>query len=276
MKTNVTDQTKLDNTEHISSLEKEMHLSAEHVLKLFQDKVTAERKVSFRRKMSYAAMAACVMLVIAVNWNSIYTFASELLAKSTVMVKDNVLTDNEVTPITIKEPDTLDEYGQFRGSKYYSSLKECAEALGIDILSSDLSWNESFDKKVFMEYPTDGSNEVVIHDFSYIIGDLKNFSHKDTSFTYESPTSQDKYASPVSLRLEFFITGTKEQLRGHEEEYLTSELLETYTDSAGREVKILKNNIHEYIAYFYSDNIKYTLTGNVQLSEFKRIIDSFE
>lgn len=96
MKIKVKNQTKFDDLEYISLMEKEMHLSSDHVLKLFQDKVAVEKKAYIRKKITIASMAACVMLTVAINWNSIYTLASGLLTKSTVMVQNTVLSEDDM------------------------------------------------------------------------------------------------------------------------------------------------------------------------------------
>lgn len=277
MKINLTDQVNLDALENISIVENEMQLSSENIQKKFRNKVAVERKSSIRRRITYTGLAACMILAVAVNWNGIYTFASELFIKSTVKVENATLTEEDMSPITINKPEVLDEYGTYLGTKYYNSLQECSELLGIKLLTSDLAWSKSYDQKIMMRYPTDGTNYVTIDDFLYIIGDLKEFVHQGVNgASYRTAGSEDQYATPVRLHIEFLITDTEKQTTGISDEYLSSAYQETYTTITGKEVQILRNNINEYIAYFYDNDIKYTLIGNVKLPELKRIVDSFQ
>lgn len=286
MKICKTNQTMLDEIEQISIQEDQIQLSTDHILKLFYSKVASDKKKSIKRRKAYAAIAACFALAVAINWKGIYTYASELFTRSTAMSQDIILPDENMKLITVNKPERLDHYGTYVGGKSYSSLKECMDELGINILTSDLAYDESYEGKVELTFPLDGdekfgTNGVSIKDFMYIIGDLKEFERQGTGAVYKTPqTDEDKYASTISLEIEFFITGTKRQTSQANVDYsgLSFTHHETYTSSDGREVQIIGNNsgrINEYIAYFYDNNIKYSLRGKVELSELKRIIDSF-
>lgn len=281
-------QTMPDDTEQISMQEDQIHLSTDHILNLFHSKVASDRKKSMNRRKAYTAIAACFILAVVINWKSIYTYASELFARSTAISRDTILLDGSMKFITVNKPETLDRYGTYVGSKDYSSLKECSDELGVNLLTSNLAYNESFEGKVELSFPLDGNeeygtNSVTIRDALYIIGDLKEFERQSsTGGVFKTPqTKEDKYGSPICLEIEFFITGTKKQNFGEHVDYsgLSYAYHEIYTSSTGKEVQIIGNNsgrINDYIAYFYDNNMKYTLEGRIDLAELKRVIDSFQ
>ncbi len=275
-----------DDFEQIYILEEQTHLSTDHIYKLFNDKVVADRTKTMRGKFT-AVIAACIILFVTINWKHVYTFASEFFVKDRVTSQSIVLPEVNMNLITVNKPEKFDYYGVYTGTKYYTSLKNCTDELGINILTSDLAYDEEYEEKVVLWYPLDGdekfgSNSVNIMSYLYIIGDLKEFERQGTGAGYKYPqTEDDKYASPISLNIDFFITGTKKKLVGSNEDYsgLSYNYHETYTGSNGIEAQIIGNNnsarINNYTAIFYDSNIKYTLKGDIKLLELKRIIDSF-
>jgi hypothetical protein len=276
-------------TERIQLLESETHLSGQHILELFKDKLAEdEKKKTSRRRSLAAVMAAGIILLISVNWNSIYTFASEFMTKIIIKSQDIELPEVHMNKISVNKPDNLKRfspYAIYTAGKSYSSLNDCTDELGIEILTSDLAYDASYEDKVTLYYPVGDEkfepNNVQINDYMYIIGDLKEFERQGNAATYKAPGTNEKYASPVSLGIEFYITGTKDSMQSSTVDYsgLSYAYYEVYEGSNGLTAQILGNSNEgksNYTAVFYNKDLKYTLEGRVELVELKRIIDSFK
>lgn len=286
MKTYELDQIKRDESPQINLLEDQLQLSTDNIWKIFNDKIITEKKKSVRKRGFSFAVAVCAMLIIAFNWQGIYTIAAGFFTKDTAKIQDFELPDVKMELITVNKPEKLDHYGVYSGTKYYTSLKDCTDELGIHVLTSDLAYNEKYEEKISLLYPLDGDekfgmNLVSIYDNMYIIGDLKDFERQGTGAFYKGPQSEDdKYNSPVSLRLEFYITGTKKKINEANADYsgLAYAYHEKFKGSNGIEAQIIGKNsarLNNYTAIFYKDNIKYILEGTIELSELKKIIESF-
>lgn len=279
MNTKLSEQSLLDKKENITILEEEMNLSSDNILTRLNEKVAAHKKVSLRKRVAYVGMAACLALIVVGNSKSIYSMASNLFAKYTVKTQNAVLLEENMRPIEVKSPGKLDAYGTYVGGKGYSSLKECADALGIHILSSDMAWQETHPDKVSLTYPL-VANWVMIDDPYYIVGDIKDLKWQaGNSVVYSNPHGKYKYATPISYRVEFFIKGTKRQSAGVDDKNSNLTHIETYKSAQGYKVQILSGSsnpgtIGTYVAYFIDKNIRYTLEGTLDIQELKKIIDS--
>ncbi len=260
--------------------------SFDTIWKIFNEKITFDKRRKNRRRKLFAVIVACIIVVVTSNWKGIYSFASEFLAKITITSKDIEYLSESMKLITVNEPEKLDSYGVYIGNKHYTSLKECTDELGIEILTSDLACDAMFDDKVILSFPMDGDekfgmNLVTINDFMYIIGDLREFELQGTAAYYKSPQLNDQYGSPISLNIEFFITGMKRNIEESHSDYsgLSYSYHEIYKGTNGITAQIIGNQTEgkgDYTAIFYENDMKYTLTGLVTLTELKRIIDSFK
>lgn len=275
-------------SKRIQLLESQTNLSGQHILELFNAKLAEEKKKKTVNRSLAAVMAAGIIVLVTINWNSIYTFASEFMTKVTITSKDIELPEVHMKKITVHKPDNLKAIGPYSiytASKIYSSLKDCTDELSIEILTSDLAYDASYEEKVILYYPVGDEkfepNNVTIMDFMYIIGDLREFEQQGTGAAYKAPGIDGKYASPVSLAIDFYITGTKSNIESSFVDYsgMSYAYYEVYEGSNGITAQILGNSEEgrsNYTAVFYNSDIKYTLEGRVELEELKRIIDSFK
>lgn len=181
---------------------------------------------------------------------------------------DNIY-KNEISP----------EYDIYKNEKViidddYKSLKE---KIGIDLLDSSFSQNNSF---MIGEIDSTSSNYTTIVYENYILGDTKN--HKLDAQNLLVFDAGEKFKSPISISLSILSYNLEKNNR-YDKDYLGKyELLESYKSSFGSRVFIINvgdekdnnNFIAKKEAIFIADGIIYELKGRVSLEMMKEIVDS--
>lgn len=269
--TDLANQDTLDFDEMIDEIEVDNNMSSDHILDSFTKKITALKRKRLQRKLAIASLAACFTIVAVANWNTIYSYASELLGVFTFETKDGSRPSVDVEPIHVNTP-VLEQMGEFTGTKEYTSLEECSQELGITLLNSNLAWDYIFPGKVHLSYPnTEKISVATISVPFYIVGDLNNIQLKDGALLSQGG---EIYKNVVNLTITFLIDEgpTKYVNEFDQTDYYSTE---TYVGSNGIEAQILGTS-YDYGVYFFHENIKYEFRAMVPLDEVKRIIDSFE
>jgi hypothetical protein len=271
-------QSELDIVDSIESMEAEMELSSDKIMRILKGKISKERKRKMYKNFSMAGAAACVMLALVLNWNAVYTFASGLFTRNTVQSENGtVIAQQDLDKITISWPDTMDEYGTYVASKNYSSLEDTANALGIDILQNSMAWDNTYDNKVLLTLPVEDESLGIITsigtiwDKGYIIGDIQNIEEHNGGLTFNPG---ERFKDVVRLTISFSIDGLPMTTTEYVHTFQQMRLLETYQSPNGIEAQIFVSGA-SINAVFYHGGMEYLLSGTVNTEVYEDIIDAF-
>ena len=161
--------------------------------------------------------------------------------------------------------------------KSYDSYSGLCEELGIELLSSEMAEGNS---AMLITRETDNEHWTQIKVTAYILGDVYNLKKVENMQLYTWQEGE-VFSSPIDMTID--IISSDEQLEiGWEKDYLGPfEYVETYQSEKGYQVNIIssaavrKNEKPMYKAIFVADGIRYTLSGRVEISKMKEILDSF-
>lgn len=189
----------------------------------------------------------------------------------------------DLQPMKKKETKKLiadqDEIGDYR--KEYDTYDALCEELGIKLLNSDLSKNNTL---MMIQRKTDNENWEEIRISPYILGDISKIEKVEGENFYSWERGKE-YASPVDLLIEI-ISSEKQLKSGWEKDYLgTFAFVESYQSKQGYLVNILQDTTIEEkdrnmgykskcYAIFVADGIRYTLSGSIELEKMKELVDS--
>jgi hypothetical protein len=266
-------QNELDLIDSIELMEAGTELSSEHIINILHDKASYETRKRKRKIILLTSTAACVLLAVTLNFNIIYTFASELFTKVTIKSYDEIIiTQNHLENTAITWPEKMDDYGTYASSKYYSSLEAVTKDLNIVVLQNSMAWdNTTFNVKVLLTLPVKDISLGEIWDTVYIVGDMKDIEVQGGGIIFKAG---EDFTNPVQLKILFSIDGlpvtTTEQIQTFED----MELLETYNSPNGIDAKIFMSG-SRIQAVFYDEGMEYLLSGYVSKDIMEEIIDSF-
>lgn len=161
--------------------------------------------------------------------------------------------------------------------KSYDSYSELCKELGIELLSSEMAEGNS---AMLITRETDNEHWTQIKVTAYILGDVYNLKKVENMQLYTWQEGE-VFSSPIDMTID--IISSDEQLEiGWEKDYLGPfEYVETYQSEKGYQVNIIssaavrKNEKPMYKAIFVADGIRYTLSGRVEISKMKEILDFF-
>lgn len=145
-----------------------------------------------------------------------------------------------------------DEIGDYR--KEYDTYDALCEELGIKLLNSDLSKNNTL---MMIQRKTDNENWEEIRISPYILGDISKI---------EKVEGENFYSWEKDYLGTFVFVESYQSKQG----YLVNILQDTTIEEKDRNMGY-KSKCY---AIFVADGIRYTLSGSIELEKMKELVDS--
>ena len=145
-----------------------------------------------------------------------------------------------------------DEIGDYR--KEYDTYDALCEELGIKLLNSDLSKNNTL---MMIQRKTDNENLEEIRISPYILGDISKI---------EKVEGENFYSWEKDYLETFAFVESYQSKQG----YLVNILQDTTIEEKDRNMGY-KSKCY---AIFVADGIRYTLSGSIELEKMKELVDS--
>lgn len=241
----------------------------------FDTKIQCSHKAK-KHRWKYTPVAAmlCLVLCGATVYAGYYIHNKITVNEETLPVIDNMyaVEANQI-------PGKSDEYGTL--TKELETYSEAIEALNIPLLNSNLAENSPYTQ---VNITTDNKDYSIIKVNNYILGDTSNYELVPDVNLYNC-TPGEVYYSSISLEANVILS--EEQMNnGWDYDYLGFyEYVESFESAQGYKVNIVQDTLDEgdqtndivsqKCAVFVADGIRYIISGRVDVSTLKQIIDSF-
>lgn len=235
-----------------------------------------------RHKRIYVAAAVfCITAIVAImEWNSIYTFAKNILVKQKSYINETKLELPDISYIDGKFP----EDAGCQNSKWYNSLADIEKDFGITFLKNHMADGKahnsrgilaSFGKSGFNEKYYDGRLDISV--LLYITKGMKPVYGKDENIAEYYEITKDDYIL-LDLDITCYIN-SKDTYKGNiwEEKWEGDAQFEDYykDDTVGN-VIIWKDKVNGdiYAEFVYKD-IQYQLSGTATTEQLKEAVAAF-
>lgn len=254
------------------------NVSTERVKQLFYKKVVRERKRTNRRRYQTMTAVLCILVAVTINWNSIHTLASEVVSRIVWSHKDGTQDVKEIEDLNIPCPSNVEE-GNHGYTKYYDSLKNLEQDLGINFLHSDLEWDKSFPEKIRLHFPKDPYKLMIISDLGYaVVGDyIENIKIGEGHSLLFENLENSRHPEIVNLYMTAMITTSDNQpgvMHESEQDIQDYSDEEIYINKYGIEAQLYSMGEENENARLIYNNVEYNFSGSVTREVMKEIINS--